>query len=408
MNLFHALEAAAPDLAEPLFETLDGEAVSYGETFGLAARFAGLLEALDVRPGDRVAVQTEKSWPAVALYLGCLRCAAVFVPLNPAYTASEVGHVLDDAEPSVLVVAPERRTELARRAGTAGVGHVHTMDGDGRGSLWDAALAHPSDREDQERDGSDLAAIVYTSGTTGRPKGAMLTHDNLRTNAEALVEAWRFTGADVLVHALPIFHVHGLFVATNVVMLAGASMIFLPTFDAGQVLAAFARATTLMGVPTFYTRLLGQPGLNAGSTAGMRLFVSGSAPLLAATHAAWQERTGHVILERYGMTETGMNTTNPYDGARRAGTVGFPLPGVELRVVDEQTGAVVPAGQVGVLHVRGPNVFAGYWRQPERTAEEMRPGDWFVTGDLVTVDDEGYVRIVGRDKDLIISGGLNV
>ena len=254
----------------------------------------------------------------------------------------------------------------------------------------------------------DLAAILYTSGTTGRSKGAMLTHDNLRTNAEALVGCWRFTDADVLIHALPIFHTHGLFVATNVALLAGASMLFLPSFDAAEVLGLMPRATAMMGVPTFYTRLLQLPGLTKEATADMRLFVSGSAPLLAETHLEWQERTGHAILERYGMTETSMNTSNPYDGERRPGTVGFPLPGVEVRVVDAETGEPLPAGQIGVLEVRGPNVFAGYWRQPEKTAEEFRAGGWFVTGDLARIDEDGYVHIVGRAKDLIISGGLNV
>jgi malonyl-CoA/methylmalonyl-CoA synthetase len=407
MNLFRAI-AAVPDLDRTLFELPGDRTVTYAETFALAAQFAHALHALGVRPGDRVVVQTPKSWPAVALYLGCLRSGAVYVPLNPAYTATEVGHVLEDAEPTLLVGAPERRDELTAAAGKAGATHVVTMGTDGRGDLLDAARDRPVEHEVVPRAGADLAAIVYTSGTTGRPKGAMLTHDNLRTNAEALVGCWRFTEQDVLVHALPIFHVHGMFVATNVVLLAGAAMIFLPTFDAAQVLTACGHATALMGVPTFYTRLLAEPGLSPGAVAGMRLFVSGSAPLLAATHAAWRQRTGHVILERYGMTETGMNTTNPYDGERRAGTVGFALPGVELRVVAEATGETVPAGAVGVLQVKGPNVFAGYWRQPERTAEEMRPGGWFVTGDLVMLDEDGYVHIVGRAKDLIISGGLNV
>jgi malonyl-CoA/methylmalonyl-CoA synthetase len=407
MNLFRAI-AAAPDLDRTLFELPGDQTVTYAETFALAAQFAHALHALGVRPGDRVVVQTPKSWPAVALYLGCLRSGAVYVPLNPAYTATEVGHVLEDAEPSLLVAAPERRDELTAPAGQAGVTQVFTMGAGGRGGLLDIARDRSVEHEVVPRVGSDLAAIVYTSGTTGRPKGAMLTHDNLRTNAEALVGCWRFTDEDVLVHALPIFHVHGMFVATNVVLLAGASMIFLPTFDAARVLTACGHATALMGVPTFYTRLLAEPGLSHEAMAGMRLFVSGSAPLLAATHAAWRERTGHVILERYGMTETGMNTTNPYDGERRAGTVGFALPGVELRVVAEATGETVPAGAVGVLQVKGPNVFAGYWRQPERTAEEMRPGGWFVTGDLVMIDEDGYVHIVGRAKDLIISGGLNV
>ena len=286
--------------------------------------------------------------------------------------------------------------------------HLHTMGRDGSGSLLELAGAQPVDRADSVRAGTDLAAILYTSGTTGRSKGAMLSHDNLRSNALGLVECWRFSADDVLIHALPIFHTHGLFVATNVVLLAGASMIFLPAFDAAQIVACLPRATTLMGVPTFYTRLLQQPGLTAEAAAGMRLFVSGSAPLLAETHQAWSERTGHAILERYGMTETNMNTSNPYDGERRPGTVGFPLPGIDIRVVDPERGRECGPDQIGVLEVKGPNVFSGYWRQPDKTAEELRADGYFVTGDLARIDIDGYVHIVGRAKDLIISGGLNV
>ncbi len=408
MNLLAAIEVAAPDLGQDLLETPAGEKVTYGEAFALAGRFANLLLELGVGPGDRVAAQTEKSWPAVVLYLGCLRAGAVYLPLNPAYTASEVDYFLRDAEPMVLVAAPDRADALAPVAAGAGVGHVLTMGGDGEGSLLAAARQRPAVFGEVERAGDDLAAILYTSGTTGRSKGAMLTHDNLRTNAEALVDCWRFTDADVLIHALPIFHTHGLFVATNVVLLAGASMMFLPGFDGPEILRLMPRATTLMGVPTFYTRLLRQPGLTPEATAGMRLFVSGSAPLLTETHDAWKARTGHAILERYGMTETNMNTSNPYDGDRRPGTVGFPLPGIELRVADPETGVPLGPEQIGVVEVRGPNVFAGYWRQPEKTADDFRPDGWFITGDLATIDADGYVRIVGRAKDLIISGGLNV
>ena len=266
----------------------------------------------------------------------------------------------------------------------------------------------PGDFADVARGPDDLAAILYTSGTTGRSKGAMLTHDNLLSNALALCDIWRFTAADRLIHALPIFHTHGLFVATNVVLLSGASMVFLPKFDADEVLRLMPRATVLMGVPTFYVRLLQHPGLTREATAGMRLFVSGSAPLLAETHAAFGARTGHAILERYGMTETNMNTSNPYDGDRVAGTVGFPLPGVDLRVTEPESGAPLPAGETGMIEVRGPNVFKGYWRMPEKTAAEFRPDGFFITGDLGKVDARGYVHIVGRGKDLVISGGFNV
>jgi malonyl-CoA/methylmalonyl-CoA synthetase len=407
-NLFSTIEAAATEPGAVLAELPDGSSTTYGEAFALAARFANALEASGIEPGDRVAVQVEKSWPAVVLYLGCLRAGAVYLPLNPAYTTAEVEHFLRDAEPRVLVCAPERLGPLSELAGATGVAHVETMGADGAGSLLDRALAQPVERTDAARSGSDLAAILYTSGTTGRSKGAMLTHDNLRSNAQALVECWRFTPDDVLVHALPIFHTHGLFVATNVVLLSGGSMIFQPAFDATAVLGALGRATALMGVPTFYTRLLQLPGLTREAVGGVRLFVSGSAPLLAETHAAWSERTGHAILERYGMTETNMNTSNPYDGERRPGTVGFPLPGVEIRVVDPESGRAVPTDEVGVLEVKGPNVFSGYWRQPDRTAEEFRPDGFFITGDLAAVDGDGYVRIVGRAKDLVISGGLNV
>ena len=407
-NLFSTISAAAPDPSTVLAELPDGSSTTYAEAFALAARFANALEDLGVEPGDRVAVQVEKSWPAIVLYLGCLRAGAVYLPLNPAYTAAEVEHFLRDAEPKVLVCDSERFDGLASLAQATGVAHVETMGADGRGSLLDHALGQPAERADAVRAGSDLAAILYTSGTTGRSKGAMLTHDNLRSNAQALVECWRFTADDVLVHALPIFHTHGLFVATNVVLLSGGSMIFQPGFDAAAVLAALGRATALMGVPTFYTRLLQLPGLTREAVAGVRLFVSGSAPLLAETHAAWSERTGHAILERYGMTETNMNTSNPYDGERRPGTVGFPLPGVELRVVDPESGRPVATDEVGGLEVKGPNVFCGYWRQPERTAEELRADGFFITGDLAAVDGDGYVRIVGRAKDLVISGGLNV
>ncbi|MDX1576564.1 MAG: AMP-binding protein, partial [Kiloniellales bacterium] len=279
---------------------------------------------------------------------------------------------------------------------------------EGAGSLAEAANGAEEPFADVPRGADDLAAILYTSGTTGRSKGAMLTHGNLTSNAEALVEAWRFTQDDVLLHALPIFHTHGLFVATNVTLLSGASMILLPGFDLDEILRLLPQATTMMGVPTFYTRLLSRPDFDRDLVAHMRLFVSGSAPLSAETHKAFEARTGHAILERYGMTETNMNTSNPYDGARRPGTVGFPLPGVEIRIADRDSGKALPPGEVGMIEVRGPNVFKGYWRMPDKTAAEFRDDGFFITGDLGMVDAEGYLSIVGRDKDLIISGGYNV
>ena len=381
--------------------------LSYAELAARAGRMANALVRLGVRPGDRVAVQVEKSLANLLLYLATLRAGAVFLPLNTAYTLAEVGYFVGDAEPRLVVCDPaaEAGVQALLRGGE---GRTATLDADGQGSLAELAQAQAADFTTVPRAEDDLAAIVYTSGTTGRSKGAMLTHANLASNARTLVEAWRFTADDVLIHALPIYHVHGLFVAINVMLLAGGEMLFLPKFDAGQVLALMARATALMGVPTFYTRLLARPELRPELAAGMRLFVSGSAPLLAETHREWRARTGHAILERYGMTETGMNVSNPYDGERIAGTVGLPLPGVQVRIADPETGAVLPQGQIGMIEVRGPNVFKGYWRMPEKTAAEFRPDGYFITGDLGQIDGRGYVSIVGRGKDLIITGGLNV
>ncbi|MGR3320735.1 MAG: malonate--CoA ligase [Pseudooceanicola sp.] len=375
---------------------------TYGELLSAAGRIAAALQAAGVGPGDRVAVQVEKSLEAVQLYLGTVLAGGVFLPLNTAYTVTELEYFLGDATPAVVVCDPARRSEVEPIAGGA---TVFDLDIDGRGSLMNAAEGAGVPKK-VPRGPGDLAAILYTSGTTGRSKGAMLTHENLLSNAEVLRDYWRFTEADVLIHALPIFHSHGLFVATNTSLLAGAKLIFMSGFDAEAVLDAMPNATAMMGVPTFYTRLLKNPRLDRDLAAHMRLFVSGSAPLLAETHRDWEKATGHRILERYGMTETNMNTSNPYDGERRAGTVGFPLPGVELRVMAE--GREVPQGEIGVIEVRGPNVFTGYWQMPEKTAEELREDGWFITGDLGMIDADGYVTIVGRAKDLIISGGYNV
>ena len=384
-----------------------GTVVSNADLWARAAQVCGALAAAGVKPGDRVAAQVEKSVAALTLYLGAVAAGAVFLPLNTAYTADEVGYFLGDAEPVVFVCDPAKAGALAPVARRAGAAALMTLDADGRGSLADAAdAARPM--APTARAAGDLAAILYTSGTTGRSKGAMLSHGNLASNSLTLRDCWRFTSADRLIHALPIFHTHGLFVATNIALMAGASLLFHARFDAGAVLADFPRATALMGVPTFYTRLLALEGLTRAAASGMRLFVSGSAPLLAETHRAWTARTGHAILERYGMTETNMNTSNPYDGARRAGTVGLPLPGVEVIVTDPDTGAPLAAGQTGMVEVRGPNVFQGYWRMPEKTAEELRPNGFFITGDLGVFDDQGYLSIVGRSKDLVICGGFNV
>jgi malonyl-CoA/methylmalonyl-CoA synthetase len=385
-----------------------GRTLTYGDVRCLSAQYAGALAVCGVKPGDRVAAQVEKSPEAIFLYLGAVRAGAVFLPLNTAYTLSEVDYFVGDARPSLLVADPARREgldDIAKRHGARG---IETLAADGSGSLVDLAARQPDAWSDVPRGADDLAAILYTSGTTGRSKGAMLTHGNLRSNAEALVETWRFTADDVLIHALPIFHTHGLFVATNVSLMSGGSMIFLPKFEAGEVLRLMPGATAFMGVPTFYTRLLDHPGLTREATAGMRLFVSGSAPLLAETHRKFGELTGHAILERYGMTETGMNTSNPYDGDRIPGAVGFPLPGVEMRVSDPESGRALVTDEVGVLEVRGPNVFKGYWEMPEKTKAEFRDDGFFVTGDLGRIDQRGYVWILGRGKDLVITGGYNV
>jgi malonyl-CoA/methylmalonyl-CoA synthetase len=382
-----------------------GCAYTYADVDAETAKLACALVALGVRPGDRVAVQVEKSATNLLLYVATLRAGGVYLPLNTAYTLAELAYFIGDAEPALIVCDPSARDAVTRLAGGAAVA---TLDAAGQGSLTDLASRQGPQFAAVERSPEDLAAICYTSGTTGRSKGAMLTHLALKANAETLVDLWRFSDRDVLIHALPIYHVHGLFVATNVVMMAGGAIILQPKFDPAAVLGAMDRATALMGIPTFYTRLLAHPDLTSGRVERMRLFVSGSAPLLAQTHREWTARTGKPILERYGMTETGMNTSNPYDGERIAGTVGFPLADVALRIVDEATGETLPDGQIGVIEVKGPNVCAGYWRNPDKTAEAFRPDGFFITGDLGVRDARGYVSIVGRDKDLIITGGLNV
>jgi malonyl-CoA/methylmalonyl-CoA synthetase len=407
-NLFARFRAAAPALDKLFIRTSDGRAVTYGELFALSGRYANVLCAAGVVFGDRVAVQVEKSPEAIVLYLACLRLGAAYLPLNTAYTAAELDYFIGDAEPRVVVCAPEREAEVSVLA-TAYGGETLTLGTDGEiGTLLERAGTATSDFPTVDCIDSDLAAILYTSGTTGRSKGAMLTHGNLASNAETLKQVWRFAADDVLLHALPIFHTHGLFVASNVTLMAGGSMIFLPKLDADQIFRFLPDATTMMGVPTFYVRLLQDARLTREATAHIRLFVSGSAPLLAETHAEWQSRTGHAVLERYGMTETNMNTSNPYDGPRVAGSVGPPLPGVDIRITDPKTGAPIPPGQIGMIEVKGPNVFKGYWRMPEKTAAEFRPDGYFITGDLGIVDDVGYVSIVGRGKDLVISGGFNV
>jgi len=406
-NLFNRLARNVADPNKTAIERVSGERITYSDLIAWSGRLANALTGLGVKPADRVAAQIEKSVAAIVLYLATVRAGGVFLPLNTAYTPAEVEYFLGDAEPALFVCDPGKHAALEPIANKVGA-KVLTLDAQGNGTLSDAAAGAPDVFDTVVRSPDDLAAFLYTSGTTGRSKGAMLSHENLASNAEALRQMWRYTSDDVLIHALPIFHTHGLFVATNVTLFSGASMIFLPRFDPDQIFRLLVRATCLMGVPTFYVRLLQDERLTPDATRHMRLFVSGSAPLLAETHREWQARTGHAILERYGMTETNMNTSNPYDGERIAGTVGFPLPGVEVRVTDPETGKVLAGSEIGMIEVKGPNVFKGYWRMPEKTTAEFRSDGFFITGDLGKIDERGYVHIVGRGKDLVITGGYNV
>ncbi len=406
-NLYSLFESRFPkDRNDVALETESGATYSFADLQAQSARMANALVSFGVAPGDRVAVQAPKSAAALFLYLGCLRAGAIFLPMNTAYTPKEVDYLLRDAEPAVFVADPQNQAVIDV-AKAAGVNHVLTADAAGAGSLADAATAASDAFETVVRTGDDIAAILYTSGTTGQPKGAMLSHDNLASNALTLHKAWGFVPGDVLLHSLPIFHAHGLFVALPCALLNGTKQIFLAGFDVRQVVERLPRATVFMGVPTHYVRLLGEADFDKTCTANMRLFVSGSAPLMEETFREFEKRTGHTILERYGMTETVMNASNPYDGARVPGSVGPPLPGVSVRVCTED-GQELPQGDTGVLEVKGPNVFKGYWRNPEKTASEFRDDGFFITGDLSRIDENGYVHIVGRAKDLIISGGYNV
>ncbi|HSO08241.1 MAG TPA: malonyl-CoA synthase [Pelomicrobium sp.] len=407
-NLYAILKRCFPASADaPLLESDTGERYSYGELDRETARLARFLVSLGLKPGDRVAAQIDKSPQGLFLYLATLRAGLVFLPLNTAYQKGEIGYFLGDAEPGLMVCRPDAEGWIAPLAKQAGTAHLLTLDEQGRGSFTDASADTDADFGIAESAERDLAALIYTSGTTGRSKGAMVSHGNLSSNGLTLRDYWRFTASDVLIHGLPMFHVHGLFVALTTVLGSGARLLFHRRFDAKAILADFARATVLMGVPTFYTRLLQEPGLTRDACRGMRLFVAGSAPLLAETHREWSARTGHAILERYGMSEAGMITSNPYDGERRAGTVGFPLPGVSLRIAGDDD-RPLPDGEVGSIQIQGPNVFLGYWRMPEKTAEEFTADGWFRTGDVGTIGPDGYVAIVGRAKDLVISGGYNV
>jgi malonyl-CoA/methylmalonyl-CoA synthetase len=419
-NLYAALRAAFPaDLDRTAVETVGGAHAglrySWRDLDRASAMMANLLASLQLPAGSRIAVQVEKSVEALVLYLATLRAGHVFLPLNTAYQAGEIEYFIGNAEPAVVVCSQANFGWVSKIAFKAGTRHVFTLDDDRTGSLLQRAAHHSDVHTPATSAADDLGVIIYTSGTTGRSKGAMLSHGNMLSNAQVLRQYWGWQADDVLIHALPIFHVHGLFVAIHGALINGSPMLWLNKFEPRAVVELFPRATVFMGVPTLYTRLLAEPGLTKQQVAHMRLFVSGSAPLLIETFDEWKARTGHTILERYGMSETVMITSNPYAAdarhggqtERRGGTVGFPLPGNELRVVDENAQAV-PVGEIGAIQVRGPNVFKGYWRMPEKTAEEFTADGFFKTGDVGRIDERGYVSIVGRSKDLIISGGYNV
>ena len=407
-NVYALLAAHFPaDSSATCLETPEGPVWTYADVEATSARYANAMRERGVTPGDRVAVQVEKSPRALVLYLACLRAGAVYLPLNPAYPERELDYFLGDAEPRMVVARPGSLDAVSGLCARHGAGEPLTLGTGDDGTLVEASRAMSDTFDNVAREPGDLAALLYTSGTTGKPKGAMLTHANLYSNARVLHEAWGFRAGDVLLHMLPIFHTHGLFVACHTSLLNGSPMIFCPRFDAAEACRLLPRATVFMGVPTYYVRLLGEDGFGGRQCSNVRLFVSGSAPLLEQTFDEFRERTGHTILERYGMTECGMSTSNPLDGERRAGTVGVPLPGVDLRVTGDD-GAQAGPGEVGGIEFKGPNVFTGYWRMPGKTAEEFTADGYFRSGDLGWISEDGYVAIVGRDKDLIISGGLNV
>ncbi|WP_299880594.1 malonyl-CoA synthase [uncultured Cocleimonas sp.] len=407
--LLNQLRQASIGSEQTIFAKLDDDSnVTYGELFSNAEKIASMLVKNGLKPDDRVLVQVNKSIQAVQLYLGTMLAGGIFLPLNTAYTSEEISYFISDATPAILICDPKKLNTLEPLAEKSGVIKTFTLDQAGNGSLMDAANKETEGFTGVPRTENDLASIIYTSGTTGRSKGAMLSGLNLISNASTLMDYWKFDNKDVLIHSLPIFHVHGLFVAINITLLAGSKLIFHHNFDVDTILSDMNSASVLMGVPTFYVRLLQTEGLNKTSTINMRLFVSGSAPMLEETHKQWQEKTGHSIIERYGMSETNMNTSNPYDGERKAGTVGLPLPNTEVIVADPESGKPLNPGEVGSVEIRGPNVFSGYWNMPEKTAEEIRENGFFITGDLGVFGEDGYLSIVGRSKDLVISGGYNI
>ena len=397
----------------------NGSTLTYGDLFKGAEKYGQCLIELGVNPGDRVAVQVEKSIEVIKLYLGTIMAGGVFLPLNTAYVDDEIAYFLNDTNPVVFVCDPAKVDRLTPVAKSAQVQSVQTLDAEGKGTLQQQSSQQSGGQQSRgqqsegmqwvDRGPDDLAAILYTSGTTGRSKGAMLSHANLTSNAKVLADYWQFSQDDVLIHALPIFHAHGLFISLNMVLTVGASVHYMAKFDADKVIDKLPISTALLGVPTFYTRLLDHPKLSRDITQNIRIFVSGSAPMLKETHMQWQDRTGKTIIERYGLTETSINSSSPYDGDIKIGTVGLPLPDIEIKITDpEKDGVEVDVNQVGVLEVKGPNVFGGYWQMPEKTKEELRDNGFFITGDLASIDKDGYISIIGRNKDLIISGGYNV
>ena len=391
----------------PFLYLLDGQTITYRKFLATSRRIANTLVEMGLEPGCCGAIQVEKSPEMLNIYAACAQAGLVFLPLNPSYTVDELKYFIENSEARLIICDEKNKKDLTNIAQKLGV-LVETLNSNSTGSIIDKAASSPEDFETVARSKDDLAALLYTSGTTGKSKGAMLTQTNLLSNGNTLMKEWGFTNNDVLLHALPLFHTHGLFVATNVMLSAGGSMIFLPKFDLDNIIKNLPKSSAMMGVPTFYTRLLGDNRFNKNLVDHMRLFVSGSAPLLSETHIQFEKITGHRILERYGMTETNMNTSNPYNGERRAGTVGLPLPGVELKISDPETAKELSIDEIGQIEVRGPNVFKGYWKMPEKTKAELRENGFFITGDLGKIDEDGYVHILGRDKDLIISGGYNI
>ena len=406
-NIYELFQSRFPVDTKAVFLEHEQGILLYSQIDNETGQLAGLLKQLDVKKGDRVIVQVEKSAEAVLLYLACLRVGAIFIPLNTAYTAQEVRFFMGDANPHLIVCSPQDHSTISESAKELSVPHVMTLDNSGNGSLVDAKSTAPINSVTEQCTGNDIACILYTSGTTGRPKGAMLSHDNLSSNASILHSYWHWKKGDVLLHALPIFHVHGLFVALHCALLNGSKVIFLSKFSLPAIKESLPHSTVMMGVPTFYVRLLEDPEFTTDMCKNMRLFIAGSAPLLAETFKTFENVSGHKILERYGMTEAGMITSNPYDGDRVPSTVGYALPEISARVADDK-GHEIQRGEVGILEIKGPNIFQGYWCMPEKTAEEFRDDGFFITGDMATMDNEGRISIVGRAKDLVISGGYNV